>query len=516
MNRHFAAALGFVVGVLFASGSDDARGQTVVATDYGTNQSESLGCAVAYGPDLDGDGFGELAVGANGNNNSTGSVFVLSGRTFSTLTQIDGVVAFGAFGSRVCWCGDLDGDGLSDLAVAAPVPSGHGHVRLYSSATWTLIRQLSKSGLVQFGMTIAYVGDVDGDGIDDQLIGGRVSTYPSNPGSATLFAGKDGSVLQNFGGSAGDWLGDSLAAVGDVNGDGVPDFAIGSPGADQTPYQEFSGAIDLHSGKDGSLLWRRYGNWSTYYDSYFVLHYDGDSLGRAMVPAADFNGDGIVDLLVAAGGAPNLPAYVKILSGADGTDLLAGSGAVYPAIALAALDDYDGDGLPELAAGGSPYVVILSSRDGKELWRTDAVGASYVASIARTGDVDGDGRNDFALGIFGDDTYALDAGRAELRTSNDFWLDVQPNHDVGLNDYLYMSASKGPPGNLAALFLTGIGGTPYFQYVTGATFDATGAATLARGYPPLGFSGVEVQLRALGIDANGRLVQSADETLILP
>src|SRR5262249_50930589 len=267
-------------------------------------------------------------------------------------------------------------------------------------------------GVGSLGNSLANVGDVDGDGFDDLLAGGTPSN--TSDGEVVLFSGKDGSVVRTFTGQSGDLMGVSLVSIGDANGDGVPDFAIGSPGADQTSFQEYSGAVDLFSGADGSLLWRRYGDWNTYYDSYFVLHYQGDALAGSLAACGDFNADGIPDV-VAVPSIGQVSGLVRILSGADGTDVRTWNLGGDPRPAPATLSDDDGDGLPEIVFAASDFIAIESSLGGRILWRTDANGAWGYSAAARTADFDGDGRDDFVLGIDTDSTNFVDEGRAELR-----------------------------------------------------------------------------------------------------
>jgi hypothetical protein len=130
--------------------------------------------------------------------------------------------------------------------------------------------------------------------------------------------------------------------------------------------------------------------------------------------------------------------------------------------------------------------------------------------IATAPDVDGDGLPDFLLGLPRDSISWN--GRAELWTSSDLWLDITTHHPGLFSPTLELRANEGPAGNLAALALTGVNGTPLFQILTIVPFDATGSALFYSGSVPGGLSGTVLELRALAIDAHGKLIQSADET----
>jgi hypothetical protein len=484
-----------------------AQGQQLVGTDQGQVAGRYLGGAIAGGPDIDGDGIGEMAVGGTGSVTGTvGIVHVLRGSDFSKKAALLGALNEN-FGSSVAWCGDLDGDGRSDLAVGATgVGNGVGEVRIFSTKNWKLIRTLSVSGSDGLGWALAPAGDVDGDGFDDLLVGERGE---SNNGTVTLFSGKDGSVLQSITSTvAQSGFGQSIAVVGDANGDGIADYAIGSPYLDVTTYDDNAGAVDLRSGADGSLLWQQQGSYYTFTDSFGTVFYVGDQLGYTVDGAGDVDGDGARDVVAATWGA----SYTPIYSGKDGSTLRSFTPPWSTVGAVAALGDLTGDGLPEIGVNYGGYdttFVIYSSLDGKVLWRTDY----YMAApekIATAPDVDGDGLPDFLLGLPRDSISWN--GRAELWTSSDLWLDITTHHPGLFSPTLELRANEGPAGNLAALALTGVNGTPLFQILTIVPFDATGSALFYSGSVPGGLSGTVLELRALAIDAHGKLIQSADET----
>jgi hypothetical protein len=412
------------------------------------------------------------------------------------------------FGFSVAWCGDLDGDGLGDLAVGATgAGKGAGEVRIFSSQNWKLIRTLSVSGSDGLGWALTPAGDVDGDGFEDLLVGELGAT---KTGTVTLFSGKDGSVLQSITSTvAKSGFGRSIAAVGDADGDGIADYAIGSPLFDVTTHDDHAGAVDLRSGADGSLLWQQQGTFWTYTDMWGNVWYVGDMLGTSLDVGGDVDGDGTRDVVAATYDA----LHTEILSGKDGSTLRSFTPPWYTMGSVAALGDLTGDGLPEIGIcyrDVDTTFVIYSSLDGKVLWRTDETNFRPPEVAASVSDVDGDGRPDFVLG-FPDDS--IDSkGRAELHTTNDLWLDLTTHHPGSLPPTLELRANEGLAGNLAALALTSVNGTPLFQILTIVPFDATGSALFYSGSVPSGLSGTVLELRALAIDAHGKLIQSADET----
>ena len=235
----------------------------------GQAAGDSFGHAVACAGDLDGDGADDLLIGApwaspNGLA-SAGSAFVHSGRTGAQLLRIDGANASGGLGRAVCGPGDLDGDGTPDLLVGSPgtySSSSGGSVSLYSGATGTLIYQITAGlGLSNrsLGLALGAVGDVDGDGVPDFLAGDPDERWPiaGDCGGAILVSGASGAIIHAFQGEkGGDQFGCAVAGGEDLNLDGIPDLVIGSLNAEfpLTVNSPNTGAAFLYSGADFSLI----------------------------------------------------------------------------------------------------------------------------------------------------------------------------------------------------------------------------------------------------------------------
>ncbi len=254
----------------------------------------------------------------------------------------------------------------------------------------------------QFGSTIVPYRDVDGDGTVDLLVGSPTWDYgpQSNAGRVDLRSGRSGGILRSHHGTNGnDWFGSSIAVIGDANHDGVEDYAIGVPGADNG-YSD-CGSVVAFSGASGAQLWRT--------DGYQDYAYRGSSLARIM----DYDGDGVVDCAVGAPTDGNQihwnASAVFLLSGASGFILRSFYAATceeqYGA-AVALVGDLDSDGYEELAIGApgsyldGGKVDIRSLHTGNSLFVIeDPTGWSRLGSvITALGDLDGDGRPDFAVG----------------------------------------------------------------------------------------------------------------------
>lgn len=196
-----------------------------------------------------------------------------------------------AFGWSLSSAGDLDGDGNAELLIGAPNHLGPndntGCVYLFDHLG-NLIRRYCGQGFEdEFGYSVTTIEDVDGDGINEHVVGspeyGRL-----DGGTVFVYSGRTGSQLWEFSsGYSGDRLGHSVAAAGDVNGDGIPDLIAGAPLA--SPRSRLgAGYAYILSGIDGALIGRIDGGTS------------GENLGTAVAGGFDINFDSMADLAVGA------------------------------------------------------------------------------------------------------------------------------------------------------------------------------------------------------------------------
>lgn len=201
-----------------------------------------------------------------------------------------------SYGAATAGLGDLNADGFADFAVAWPERS---RVDLFSGMDGAVIRMLERAEITAFGLTLADLGDVNGDGVHDLAVGSPLHDADDDGtddthGGVWIFSGADGAELRSIiGAGDADELGWAIAAAGDVNGDGVPDFIVGAPGAG--PSGE--GRAVVHSGADGAVL------------RTFTGGAAGDRFGAA-IAARDLPaeggagaGDGVADFLIGAPGA---------------------------------------------------------------------------------------------------------------------------------------------------------------------------------------------------------------------
>ncbi|NES23584.1 MAG: hypothetical protein F6K41_32865, partial [Symploca sp. SIO3E6] len=320
----------------------------------GINAFDYLGNSVSSAGDINGDGIDDLIIGASGadpnGNSGAGQSYVFFGSSngFSAnfdLSSLDGTNGFilngiaedDRSGDSVSNAGDINGDGIDDLIIGAPDAdpngnsgAGQSYVVFGSSNGFSASFDLSSldgtNGFILNGIaasdfsgrSVSSAGDINGDGIDDLIIGalgadpngnsGAGQSYvvfgSSNGFSASLdlssLDGSNGFILNGI--NSWDFLGVSVSSIGDINNDGIDDLIIGAPDADPNGNSDagqsyvvfgssngFSSSLDLSS-LDGS--------------NGFILNgiAVGDNSGRSVSSAGDINGDGIDDLII---GAPN-------------------------------------------------------------------------------------------------------------------------------------------------------------------------------------------------------------------
>lgn len=325
------------------------------------------------------------------------------------LYELRGDNPFDLFGSTLAALGDVDGDGFADFIVGTHdnVAPHDDFARVFSGRTGQVIRELREgAAFVGFGFAVAAAGDLDGDGFADFLVGAPLTSS----GSAYAYSGRTGAQLFSFSGDApGDEFGGALAGAGDLNHDGVPDVIVGAYYAD--PNGPSSGLARAFSGADGSILFTWNGA------------HAGDVLGGVVAAAGDVDLDGFDDVIVSAPGDGTNGSHAGslfIFSGRDGSTLAQFFGenaGDFFGRSAASIGDVDGDGRPDVAIGapfngangssaGAVYVFSAVGGPPRFVVHGTHATAQLGFSVAAAGDVDGDGRPDWIAGAHLDDSGA--------------------------------------------------------------------------------------------------------------
>ena len=214
-------------------------GQLIWQLD-GQANSEFFGTAVAGAGDTDGDGVDDLLVGAwnasPGGLGQAGSAYLYSGATGALLRRWNGVAQDEFVGQSVADAGDMDGDGLADVLIGAPhAASWLGSVFAYSGATGALLLRVDGSqGSSGFGGSVVGLGDLDADGVRDVAVGASHHFVIGGAfGAAFVYSGGTGVLLgELLGPEHGSQFGAFMASAGDGNEDDLEDLLVGAPSSD--------------------------------------------------------------------------------------------------------------------------------------------------------------------------------------------------------------------------------------------------------------------------------------------
>ncbi len=250
--------------VLVGSGKEDKayliRGEDLaVKVIAGSPTGSKYGSSVAIIGDVNNDGFADIAVSASNFESYAGKVFIYSGSNvakgdMTPIATISGEKAGAMFGWSLAGVGDVDGDGYWDLLVGAPYfeidpGDSKGKIYLYggkSMAGGSPSVQKAVIGQIvneKLGEYIATAGDIDGDAIPDFAVKHRAAS-----GLAVLvFSGKDldAAPVEILSPAPVVSFGSTIASVPDIDADGLGELLIGAPGGVDAP-----GRVYLYLGKD--------------------------------------------------------------------------------------------------------------------------------------------------------------------------------------------------------------------------------------------------------------------------
>jgi hypothetical protein len=461
-STRVAIVLGAVLLLAPARGARAATWSTVDTLRSPTSADGQYGWTVANAFDLDGDGRDELAVGAHfatvGGLAGAGEVDIERGgwAPGEPWARLEGGQADEHFGEGIAGGGDLDGDGRFDLAVGAPMRSSGG---------------FSANG-----------------GVDIFRGGAVLETTP---------------WMRLAGEASDDWFGQSLA-VGDFDGDGHADLAVGAPYNDRGGSA--AGAVFIFRGGPAfsTAPWR-----------VLVGEAANDQFGWSISTARDVSGDGVADLVIGARlhglGLRAAAGRVYLFDG--GPDMATVASAVWDGESrddwfgnsVAGVGDVDGGGRPDFVVGapyndragsaaGAAYLFRGEDPPGSAplaVFTGESTNAQFGWAVGGAGDVDGDGRPDLVVGARQQaDGTNLAAGRIYLFAGSAHPSPTPAAIATGeeADDWLG-NAVGGGFGALSAAWGAVLAGAPYFEQSASAIGRAyvlgMGPLVGVRSGPPL-------------------------------
>ena len=486
----------------------------------GATANDGLGISVSNLGDINGDGIDDFIIGADeadpNSRTGAGAAYVIFGRAAgstwpdidlasstdfisgTTGFRIEGAAANDDLGNAVSNLGDINGDGIDDFIIGAQNAdpnsrsnAGAAYVIFGRADGWSDIDLASSTDFVSgttgfriegaaafdlLGFSVSNLGDINGDGIDDFIVGADEAdpNSRSNSGAAYVIFGRAaGSAWPDIdldsstefpsttgfrieGAAAGDNLGNAVSNLGDINGDGIDDFIVGADEA-TTNSRTDSGAAYVIFGRAGNT-------WSDIdlaSSTDFVSGTTGfriegaandDDLGNAVSNLGDINGDGIDDFIIGAQFAdPNsrtgagaayvifgraagstwpdidLASSADFVSGTTGFKIEGAAAGDQLGNAVSNLGDINGDGIDDFIVGadeattnsrtdsGAAYVIfgragntwsdidLASSTDfvsGTTGFRIEGAAAfdDLGSAVSNLGDINGDGIDDFIIG----------------------------------------------------------------------------------------------------------------------
>ena len=384
----------------------------------GPSTGSDFGAAICGIGDLNGDGLGDFVVGAprDGRNGLlSGCVRLYSGQDGSLLLEILGDAPGHRFGHRLAGLGDVNGDGIPDFAVSAARDNAlgltSGYVRILSGANGATLQGFSTSSTWDhFGDTLVALGDLDGDGVRDLLVGSPHENW-QGPGSGAVrvFSSATGKPLHLlFGDATWDLFGFSACLVPDLDNDGTDEFAVGAPHTD--PMGSESGSVFVFSGRTGSRMQQMSGQPIEGF-GYGMTAGDFDADGQPEIAISGLNDFSSLIQRIGFLEVRNLSGNASLNYRIEAADRFEGFGTT-----VTGIGDLNGDGFSDFAVGapfsqgsGQGGVAVGVARiyiglGGREL--TSHIGSvtsdKLGSAMAAAGDLNGDGLDDYLIGEPGD------------------------------------------------------------------------------------------------------------------
>lgn len=411
---------------IFFGGNIINSGVDVILSGVATG--DKFGWAVSGAGDLNSDGYDDVIVGAPFNDNGgtdAGRAYIFFGGSpmnNSADVTLTGSNAQDNFGLSVSASGDVNANGFADVIVGAPGSDGGGtnagRAQIYYGGNpMNNSVDVTLNGLTaqdNFGTSVSYAGDVNGDGFSDVICGApNNDAAGTNAGRAYVYLGSNPmnttADLTITGAAANDIFGYSVSGNGDVNGDGYSDVVSGAPLNDAGG--SYSGSVYVYFG--GATLDNTV--------DVTLAGMTGENFGHSVSIQGDLNGDGYSDILA---GAPNNGAVFTdagrtyVYYGGSSVDnirdvMFSGENSLDNlGFKVAYAGDVNGDGYTDILAG-APFNNAGGTAAGKVYLYMNSMTGSDIAdeyftgsaaydglgcSVSGAGDVNGDGYSDLIVG----------------------------------------------------------------------------------------------------------------------
>ncbi|MBK8945356.1 MAG: FG-GAP repeat protein [Ignavibacteriae bacterium] len=380
----------------------------------GESNVDFFGNCVSKAGDVNSDGYADFIIGIHGFYNYKGKANIYLGSTsindISTISM-QGSGIQNVFGYSVSSLGDVNKDGFDDIIISARgYDSNKGSAYIYFGGTdvdnYADVICFGENSQDYFGTIISKIGDINNDGYNDVFIG--APSFESDKGKGYLYFG--GSFMDNIpdivfiGNKFYDHFCSSASGIGDINGDGYDDLAIGS-------NKNGNGSVNIYLGSN-----------NIYHVADLILQKDGSSnFGHSIASAGDINNDGYDDFLISYQNAvPNNNA-VSIYFGNKNLLDISNSFIVIEKTdvnfgqSVSAAGDVNSDGYADIIIGagsatsiGSSYIYFGGNAMDSEPDIKLSDGNFYDAfgySVSTVGDINKDGYDDVIVSAHGYDAY---------------------------------------------------------------------------------------------------------------
>ncbi|MCF2494591.1 FG-GAP-like repeat-containing protein [Dyadobacter chenhuakuii] len=414
------------------------------------NQGHALfGWSVSNAGDVNGDGFSDIIIGADGFDNGQsdeGAAFIFHGSTtginINATTQLESNRTHALLGKSVSSAGDINGDGYGDVIVGA---IGYSNGEAYEGAAFIFYGSttgIDKNSAVilesnqadaLMGRSATSAGDVNGDGYGDVIIGAEAfDNSLFNEGAAFVYHGSKNGIISQYhirmeSDQETAYMGYSVASAGDVNGDGYSDVLIGIPWYTNGQIRE--GVAYLHYGSANGLT-----------DLNKVLlesDQDESQFGWSVSGAGDVNGDGFEDIII---GSPTEVSKDRVhiyygsvtgVSPANHSSLKIADETAFFGACVRSAGDINGDGYTDIIIGAPHYTGSILYQGAAFIFSGSVNGipdgslpsnilttpqlqtASFTGeAVSGAGDINGDGYSDIILGSYKYSNGSADEGIA--------------------------------------------------------------------------------------------------------